>query len=176
MTMNPLSPQRKWRAIAVATVVLAPACWSMLAGVVAAASDDGGGVESPGMAVAFGLALIPFVYIALAFLSEHPAAPGAVLRAMGLAVVIGIVVAAAARAAIAGVVAGVGAGGVVALRADADHTWQARAVGVAVAAVYTFVLARTAGAIVLLSAPVFPFTAIGVADHLRERRLTRARA
>ena len=39
---------------------------------------------APGPAIALGLALIPFVFIVLAFLSEHPSAPGAVVKAMGL--------------------------------------------------------------------------------------------
>jgi hypothetical protein len=36
--------------------------------------------------------------------------------------------------------------------------------------VYVFVLVRMASALALLPAPIFPFTAIGVADHLSERR------
>jgi hypothetical protein len=173
--MNPLSPQRKWRAIAIATVILVVAFWSMLAGVVTEGADDGsGGADNPAALIAFGLALIPFVFIALAFLSEHPAAPGAVLRAMGMSVLVGVMVSALAADAVTGVVAGVGAGGAFALRRDAGHTWQARAIGVCVAAVYAFVLARTAGAIVLLPAPILPLTALGVADHLSERRLQRA--
>jgi hypothetical protein len=171
--MEPLPPQRKWRAITIATLVLVPAYWAMLSGFVTAASDDAGGVANPGAAVAFGLALIPFVFIALAFLSEHPRAPGAVIKAMGLCLLVGIVVSAIAADAVTGIVAGVGAGGVVALRSDEGHTWRARAVGVLVASMYTFVLARAAGAIVLLPAPIFPFTAIGVADHISERRRDR---
>ena len=170
--MEPLSPQRKWRAITIATLVLVPAYWMILVGLVAGAADEKGGIENPAAAVAFGLALIPFVFIALAFLSEHPAAPGAVAKAMGLCLLVGIVTSSIAADAVTGIVAGVGAGGVVALRSDAAHTWRSRAVGVAVAAVYTFVLARAAGAIVLLPAPIFPFTAIGVADHLSERKFS----
>ena len=172
--MEPLSPQRKWRAITIATLVLVPAFWMMLVGLVAIASDEPGGTDAPAAAIAFGLALIPFVFIALAFLSEHPAAAGAVVRAMGLCFLVGVITSAIAADAVTGVVAGVGAGGVVALRADEPHTWRSRAVGVAVAAVYTFVLARVAGAIVLLPAPIFPFTAVGVADHIAERRSTRS--
>ena len=174
--IEPLSPQRKWRAITIATLVLVPAFWSMLLGLVAGAGGDDGGVGNPAAAIAFGLALIPFVFIALAFLSEHQNPARAVLRAMGLCLLVGVVVSAIAADAVTGIVAGVGAGGVVALRADAAHTWRSRAVAVAVAAVYAFVLARVAGSIVLLPAPIFPFTAIGVADHLAERRLARATA
>jgi hypothetical protein len=89
---------------------------------------------------------------------------------MGLAIAVGAPVSAIAGDAVTGIVAGVGAGGVVALRADADHNWRARAMGVAFAVVYTFLLARMASSLALLPAPIFPFTAIGVADHLSERR------
>lgn len=149
--MNPLTPQRKWRAITVATIVLAPACWVLPAG----------------------LALVPFVFLALAFLSEHPAAPGAVVRALGLCALVGAVVGVLVGA-VPGVVAGVGAGGVVAMRRERDQTVRARVLAVGVATVYAFVLAHTAGAAVLLPLPVLPFTAIGIADHLAERRWERA--
>ena len=65
---------------------------------------------------------------------------------MGLCLLVGIFVSAGAADAVTGLVAGVGAGGIVALRADAAHGWRMRAAGVAVAAAYTFVLARSAGA------------------------------
>jgi hypothetical protein len=167
--MEPLPPQRKWRAITLATLLLVPAYWSMLAGLVAAASD-GPDPLNPAAALAFGLALIPFVFIVLAFTSEHPRAPAAVFQAMVLALSVGTVVSALAADAVTGIVAGVGAGGIVALRADTDHTWRARAIGVAFAVVYVFVLVRMASSLALLPAPIFPFTAIGVADHLSERR------
>jgi hypothetical protein len=170
--MQPLSPERKWRAITFATLLLAPAVWSLLAGLVAAASDDGGGPE-PAAAIAFGLALLPFVFIVLAFASEHPHAPGAVIKAMSLTLLVGIVVSALAADAVTGVVAGVGAGGIVALRADLAHDWRMRAGAVAIAAIYSFVLARVAGPVVLVAAPIFPFTGIGIADHVAEWRLER---
>jgi hypothetical protein len=171
--LAPLSPQRKWRAILVSTLVLVPAFWSLLAGLVAVASDDPD-APNPGPAMAFGLSLIPFVFVVLAFMSEHPRPAGAVLRAMGLALVVGITVSALAQDAVTGIVAGVGAGGVAALRRDPDSTTRSRVLAVAVAALYTFVLVRMAGGLALLPAPIFPFTAIGVADHLAERAAERA--
>jgi hypothetical protein len=93
---------------------------------------------------------------------------------MGLAMLIGIPVSAVAGDAVTGIVAGVGAGGLAALRGDPPDYGRARATGVAIAAFYTFVLLRTAGPLVLLSAPVFPLTAIGIADGLSERREARA--
>lgn len=168
--MEPLPPQRKWRAITLATLLLVPAYWSMLAGLVAAASDTVDPLPNPGASLAFGLALIPFVFMVLAFTSEHPRAPAAVFQAMVLALLVGTVVSALAADAVTGIVAGVGAGGVVSLRADADHNWRARALAVLFAVVYTYVLVRTASALALLPAPIFPFTSIGIADHLSERR------
>lgn len=166
----PLSPRRKWRAITLATLVLVPAFWAMLAGLVAGAADARSGGPDAGPAVAFALALIPFVFVALAFLSEHPRAPGAVVRAMGLCLLVGIPVSALAGDGVTGMVAGVGAGGVVALRSDPAHSRRARVWAVVAAAAYCFVLVRTVGPVALLSAPVLPFTAIGLADHLSERR------
>ena len=173
--VGPLSPERKWRAITLATLVLAPAIWSLLGGLVAVASDEGGG-PAAGPAIAFGLALLPFAFLVLAFASEHPRAPGAVVRAMGMSLLVAIPVSALAADAVTGLVAGAGAGGLVALRADHDHDWRIRAGAIAIAAAYSFVLARVAGPVVLIAAPIFPFTGLGLADHFAEWRVARARS
>ena len=168
----PLSPRRKWRAILLATLLLVPGYWAMLAGVVAVASDDGGGVGYPGAYIAFGLALVPFVFVVLAFLSEHPRAPGAVVKAMVLALLVGIPVSAIAADAVTGFVAGVGAGGLVALRPEVVQGWRPRVVALAAATAWAFLAVRTVPEVAVLLAPVVPFTSIGVADHLAERRRT----
>lgn len=170
--LEPLSPQRKWRAITLATLLLAPAFWALLSGLVAVASDTPGG-PSAGAAIAFGLCLIPFVFILLAFASEHPRAPSAAWRAMALCLLVGIPVSALAADAVTGIVAGVGAGGLVALRLDVAHSRRLRAGGIAIAAAYSFVLVRIAGPVALVAAPVFPFTALGLADHFAEWRTAR---
>jgi hypothetical protein len=167
--MDPLPPRKKWRAITVATLLLIPGYWFMLNGLVSA-SAAGSGRPSAAPLIAFGLALIPFVFVVLAFLSEHPRAPGAVLRAMALALVVGIPLSALATDAVTGLVAGVGAGGIAALRADLDHDWRSRAIAVLAVSAFVFLLLRVAFAPALLLAPALPLTAIGVADHLRERR------
>ena len=154
-------------------MLLAPAMWSLLAGLVVVASDEQGGPPA-GLAIALGLCLIPFVYMVLAFSSEHPQAPGAVVKAMGLFLIVGIPVSAIAADAVSGLVAGLGAGGIVALRADIGHSTKARAAAVVIAASYSYVLARVAGPAVLVFAPVFPFTALGLADHYVEWRDQRA--
>lgn len=174
--IEPLTPQRKWQTITVATLLLVPAYWALLAGLVAEGADKTTKGEPPSVAAAFalGLALIPFVFVVLAFMSGHPRAPGAIVRAMMWAVLLGVPVSALAGDAVTGIVAGVGAGGIVALRMDDAHSVKARATGVAIAALYTFVLIRTAGVITLLPAPVFPLTAIGIADMWSERHLSQA--
>ena len=175
--MQPLPPAKKWRAILVATLVLVLAFWALLAGLVAGATNDGSSGEAEpnaALGLAVGLTVIPFVFVALAFLSEHPRAPGAVVRAMGWSLLVGIPVSALAGDAVTGIVAGVGAGGIQALRMDEPENWRARAWAVVVAAAYTFVLARVAGGLVLLPAPIFPLTAIGIADHFSERRAEQA--
>ena len=174
---QPLSPQRKWQAITIGTLLLVPGYWMLLAGIVGNAVDGAGDGPDPAAALAFGLAVIPFVYIVLAFMTGHPRAPGAVVKAMGLAVLVGIPVSALAADAVSGIVAGVGAGGIVALWPEPDHGWRARAAAVAIATVYTFVLVRTASVLALLPAPIFPLTAIGLADHYvdwKQRRDVRA--
>jgi hypothetical protein len=168
--IEPLSPPRKWRAITIATLILVPAFWSLLAGSVSLAQGHPVGAPDPAAAFALGFALIPFVFVALAFLSAHPNAPAAATRAMGLSLLVGIPVSALAADAVTGVVAAVGAGGICALRADEGHRTGPRVFAVVLAAAYTFMLVRIAGDVALLAAPVFPFTALGVADHFSERR------
>ena len=165
--MRPLAPRLKWRAITLATLALAPAFWALAYARAAAESTDPE-LQDPWAAVAFGLAIIPFVFIVLAFLSEHPRAPGAVLRAMGLFVLVAVPVAAFASY-VTGLVAGVGAGGIAALRRDPESTTRRRVAAVAVASLLTLVLVVAVGGLVLLPAPVFPLTALGLADHLAER-------
>ena len=164
-----VDPRRKWRAITVATLVLLPAFWALLTGLVSAATTK---ADAPNAATGFlvGIALVPFTYLTLALMSGRTNPANAVLKGMGLALLVGIPVSALAGDAVTGIVAGIGAGGIPALAAGDERAWRARALGVTFATLYTFVLVRTAGALVLLPAPVFPLTALGLADHLRERR------
>lgn len=173
---EPLSPKKKWRAITLATLVLVPGFWVLLAGIVSAASDTA--ADSPNVAagLAFGLAVIPFVFLVAAVMTGQHNPGSATLKAMGLAVLIGIPASALAGDAVTGIVAGVGAGGIAAIRADLDHTTKSRAAAVAIAALYTLVLVRTVSLLALLPAPVFPLTAIGLADHFSERRRAREAA
>lgn len=171
--LDPISPQRKWRAITLATLLLVPAYLGILVGLIAVASDKSDAPPA-GPPIAFGLGLLPFVFIALAFLSSHPRAPGAAAKAMGLCLLVGIPVAALVPDAVTGLVAGAGAGGAAALRPDPFGSWKARALGVAAVSVYVAVMVRLVPDVTVLLAPTLPFTCLGVADHLAERRAERA--
>ncbi|MGE3590632.1 MAG: hypothetical protein AB7L17_23140 [Ilumatobacteraceae bacterium] len=170
--MQPVTPKQKWRAITITTIVLLPCFWSILAGLVAAA-DEGNDGPDPAASIAFGLALLPFVFVVGAFLSQHPRASSAAAKAMGMALLVGIPASALAADAVTGLVAGVGAGGIIVMRQDGPENWKTRAIAIAFASVYTAVIVRTAGPIALISAPVFPFTAIGLADHWSVRSASR---
>jgi hypothetical protein len=167
---EPLSPRRVWRAILIATLLLVPAYWGLLVGLVSVASDDPVRVPAAGLWIAFGLCLIPFVFLALAFASGHPRAPTATLWAMLLCLVVGIPVSAIAADAVTGFVAGIGAGGIVAMRSDLERAWRPRALAIAIVSAWAFLTVRTVSDVALLLAPVLPFTAIGVADHLVQIR------
>ena len=167
---EPLSPRVKWRTITLATLLLVPGYWMLLAGLVASGSSDAKGGPDPAGSLAFGLVVIPFVFLVLAVMSGRPRWPGAVAKAMGMALLVGLPVSALAGDAITGIVAGVGAGGCIALRRDEAHSLRTRAAAVAFAALYTLVLVRSVSALALLPAPVLPLTAIGIADHVSERR------
>ena len=167
---EPLSPRRVWRAILIATLLLVPAYWGLLVGLVSVASDDPVRVPAAGLWIAFGLCLIPFVFLALAFASGHPRAPAATLWAMLLCLVVGIPVSALAADAVTGFVAGIGAGGVVAMRSDLERAWRPRTLAIVIVSAWAFLTVRTVSDVALLLAPVLPFTSIGVADHLVQIR------
>ena len=145
--MEPLTPQRKWRAITLATLVLVPAFWSMLAGFVAAASDDeaGGPGSRPGDRARPRAHPVrvhrPRLHV------RAPASTGRGREGDGASrSSSGSRSSAIAGDAVTGLVAGVGAGGIVALRADDDARRGGPAlVALAAAAFYTFVLVRIGG-------------------------------
>lgn len=172
--IDPLSPKRKWRAITLSTLLLVPAYLAIAVGVIAADSDSPNAPPA-GPAIAFGLALLPFVFVALAFLSAHRRAPSAVVKAMGLSLLVGIPVAAIAPDLVTGLVAGIGAGGVAALRTDTEGAWKARTLAVMAVSVYAFVMVQVVPEVTLLLAPTLPFTCLGVADHLLELRRERTK-
>jgi hypothetical protein len=161
----PLTLRGRWLAITAATIVMQFSFWPILAAATAAGLDEG--VDEGGL-LAFGLALVPLVFAVLAFASRHPSAPGAVLKAMGLFLVIGVPVT-LFNAAI-GLVLGLGAGGVVALRPTEPPAAGWRWKGLAAAGVYVGVLLLLAPGFAVVSAAVLPFGVLGLVDQAVEGR------
>jgi hypothetical protein len=117
---------------------------------------------------ALGLALIPFAFLTLAFVSNHPRAPGAAFKAMMLSVpaslafgLFGLPV---------GLVAGFGMGGVLALRLDDVHRLKLRWLMVIGAILYTFIVGLISPQASLFAGGFIPFAASGLADMISEYR------
>lgn len=115
---------------------------------------------------ALGLALIPFAFVALAFVSNHPRAPGAVLRAM--LVFVPAALAFGIFSLPVGLVAGFGMGGVLALRIDKVHRVRLRWLSVAGAVLYTFIVGVISPQASLFAGGFIPFAASGLADMISE--------
>ena len=148
--LEPLSPQRKWRAITLATLLFVPAYWAIVAALVSLGGEDAKATPAAGPLIAFGLCLLPFVFIVLAFLSEHPNAASARRQGDGADDPGGHRRVRARGGRRDGPGGRGGAGGIVALRSDLDHSWKARAVAVLLATMYVFVLLRTASDVAFL--------------------------
>lgn len=140
---------------------------AMLVAFVAAEAEDGTG---GGAAFALGAALVPFVFLALAFISGHRRAAGAVLKAMGLALLVALPVSAIMQDVVSGLAAGFGAGGVVSLRAEPVHTRKSRALAVTLVTVYVAVLVRVIIEAGLIAGAMLPLASIGIADSFVEFR------
>jgi hypothetical protein len=160
-----ITPRRKWVVITAATVLELASYWFM----VAAFDISRVGVGNAAGPFALGLALVPFVFMILAFGSRHPSAPGAVIRGMTLSLVMGIPIAYINLP--MGLVAGYGAGGIFTLRAEPYHRWQIRATAVALAAIYTLATLLIMEDQAVFVGGIVPFLAIGIADHIQESRL-----
>jgi hypothetical protein len=157
-------------AIAAATVLLQFSYWPILMGATGLFLDD----RSLGP-VYLGLALVPFVFLVLAFGSRHPRASGAVLRGMGLFILVGLPVGATVGP-LLGVPAGFAVGGITALRPPDGFSRVGRARGIAVLAglVYLVVVAVLAPLFAAFVGAVLPFTVLGLADQALEWRAREA--
>jgi hypothetical protein len=153
--------RQNWIAITVATVVMMVSYFSYAAAFV----DDDGRDEAFDVApAAIGLALAPFVFVALAFLSKNPKAPGQVLRAMALLLVIALPVGLIDP--LVGAAAGFGAGGAICLqRPPVDRVMRWRAGAVVFTAAYCLVLLLVAGPAGVMSGGVLPLVMLGFADE-----------
>lgn len=164
-----MTSRRRWTVIAIATILMFLSFSSLLAGLADATEDE----ASRTAALGVGLAIVPFVFLTLAFGSRHPRAPGAVLRALGTWLVVGISVGWFSFA--LGLALAFGLGGMITLRADEPGTHRTRAWSLVASITYVFVVAVIVSpAIGLFAAGTVPLLGLGFADQYLEARATRA--
>ena len=162
---EPLSPGRRWAVVAAATGLMQLSYWPTVAAIML---DDqaGAGLDA---ALGVGLSLVPLVFMLLAFASRHPRAPRAVLRAMGLFLVVALPLGLLHVA--LGMAAGFSAGGISALRAEPGvHSTRAR-LGAAVAVTLGVAMVMpVALEIGLILGALLPFPALATIDAVVERQ------
>jgi hypothetical protein len=155
--------RNNWIAMAVATVLMMFSTFAYAAAF--AAGDDAGEGSSVDLRLAFvGLAVAPFVFVALGFLSRNPRAPRRVLIAMGLLLVVGLAVGLIDP--LLGAAVGFGLGGVLVLnRPDVERVMYWRLAAVAFTAIYVLVLLVIAPPAGVFTGAVLPLIMIGFADE-----------
>jgi hypothetical protein len=158
-----LSSRGRWLAIVAASVVMQFSYWPTTFALAAAHGED----PIPGDLVLFGMAFVPAVFLVLAFASRNPRAPGSVLKAMGLFLLVGAPVALINP--LIGLVAGFGAGGIVTLRRlELPRALRARVIGLAGGCLYLFVLLVVVqlGDFAIVTGAAIPFAVLGIADEV----------
>lgn len=162
---GPAGPGTRWKAIAAGTAVAQFSYWPAVSAVVGAPDGAADGTRM----LTLGFAVMPLVFITVAFGSRHPRAPAAVLRAMGLFIVVGLPL--ALWHVVVGLVAGYGAGTIAALRRpEGIRSHVDRAVAVTLAGVYVFIAGAVATGVGLFVGALVALPAVGVADGLAVRR------
>ncbi len=166
-----LAPRRRWLAIGAATV---PQVFGYLS-IAAAFTTDSEGESLVGAGgAALGLGLVPFVFLLLAFVSNHLNASIAVLKAMGWFLLIALPLGLVGPA--WGAAVGFAAGGTAALRPAESTRTKVRWVAVGLLAVYILLLLLTAPAAGLFAGALLPLVTIGFADEYSEWSARRRQA
>lgn len=153
--------KRNWMAISFATIVMMVSYFSYAAGF-AGTEDDPDAINPT--AIAFGLALAPFVFIVLALVSGNFSGFRRVIGAMGLLLVAGFGF--GLLSPVLGAAVGFALGGSVTLHEPAAHrvlTW--RLWSVALTLVYTFVLLVAVTPAGVFTGGVLPLVLLGFADE-----------
>jgi hypothetical protein len=167
---DPITWRRKWTVVIGATLIVMMSMWSMVVAVAAAGSDSAD-APSPAPFAAFGLALVPLVFVSVAFGSRHRHAAGVTVGAMGLWLIVALPLGLVDTT--TGLVAGFGAGGIVTLRAELEHRWKGRAIAVLLATVYILVVVAVVPVVGIMLAPLLPLPAVAFADVFMEYRAER---
>jgi hypothetical protein len=162
-----LDLKRKWLAIALATLVMTVSYWLVLFARAAGSTEN---APPPTPPFALGMMLVPFAFMALAFLSREDDASWAVLKGMGLFLVFGLPL--GLFNVVIGLVAGYGLGAVVTLRREPGiHGRRPRVIAVLLAVVYTVAMLAFIPEFGVFTGSVIPFVAVGIADQVVEGRL-----
>jgi hypothetical protein len=168
VTNEDQSYKRPWLAIGLSTVVLMVSYASLLVAIVSTRSDT---PEAATPAFTVGFALVPFVFLTLAFVSGRTSAAVAVLKAMGLWLIIALPL--GLLNPVFGLCAGFGMGGVVTLKVSETDRTVARVIAVLLASAYSLVMLFVFPALGLLSGGILPLASLGLADYYtRHRRRT----
>jgi uncharacterized membrane protein YccC len=164
---DPITWRRKWTVVVVGSLLTMMSMWSMIIAVAANGSDSADAPD-PAPFAAFGLALVPLVFVAVAFGSRHRRAAGRTVGAMGLFVVVALPL--GLLDSTTGLVAAFGIGCAITMRPEPVHRLRGRVLGVALVSVYTLVVVSVAPPLGIALAPLLPLPAVAVADVFMEYR------
>jgi len=177
-----ISIGRKWTAIAVATLLLTASFWAMQVALGSwldlteeqqAQQEQGARIPMTAteqLGLGGGLALVPAGLAALALISRRERPLRAVAVACLLTVTAAVLLSFLLGEPVTPMVAGFGAGGVMALRAEPEHTIGRRAIAALLISVYVFVLLRISLLAGFIVAPMLPLPAIAWADAIADQR------
>ena len=165
MTDEDQSYNRSWLAIGTSTIVLMVRYGSLLVAIVSTRSET---PEAAAPAFAVGFALVPFVFLTLAFVSGRQGAPVAVLKAMGLWLLIALPL--GLFNPVFGLCVGFGIGGAITLKKRETDRRSARVIAVLLVAVYTVAMLFILPGLGLLSGGLLPLPSLGLADYYTEHR------
>lgn len=159
------SYKRSWISIAISTVVVAISYGSFLLAIVASRSDT---PQAAGPAFALGFALVPVAFTSLAFTSGRSGAPKAVLKAMGVWLLVALPL--GLFNPVFGLSTGFGMGGVLTLKVRENNRWLPRAIAVLLASTYSLLMLFMIPALGLVSGGLLPLAALGLSDYYTEHR------
>jgi uncharacterized membrane protein len=161
---QPENLKRVWLAIGFGTVVQAISFGSLLLGAVASRSDQ---PEAAGPAFAIGFGLVPIVFVIVAFGSGRFGAASAVLKGMGLWLLVALPVGLINP--VTGMCAGFAAAGAVTLRREEGIAFRPRVAAVVMASAYVTLLVVLLPQAGIFAGAITPLFAIRGADIWSER-------
>jgi hypothetical protein len=153
--------RRNWIAIAVASMLMMASYFTYAAAFV----DEGGDTDAVDGSLAFiGLAIAPFVFVVLGFVSRNVQAPKRILQAMGLLIAVGLAIGLIDP--LLGAATGFCVGGALVLnRPDVERVMIWRMAAVLFTALYMLMLLLIAPPAGVFTGGLLPLMMIGFADE-----------